>query len=303
MSNEKLPKKYQILPFSIEFSIPNFNRYKSDYDRTLALVEKDCEVWFNEFIDLVKKSITRKYLPICRLSDGEFLFLCGPQKRYSSSFFLRFLYSINHLLKTRIQKRDFEAKTKYIYHSGKYTQAERANSLNDYIDNLREISLKGVLAFHFSYGKKPFQEHYFPELKEIISKNNISLKNYYPFYFVYAMLLGPKFKELFSGKRILLVHSADDSKKERIEKTLHSSGVLSISWIKISSNRSLYDKICVSDFLGKVDVAFIGAGIGKPNILMQMEVLNVPCIDAGYAFEVWDNRENVKHRAFCEPDN
>ena len=49
-------------------------------------------------------------------------------------------------------------------------------------------------------------------------------------------------------------------------------------------------------------MALVGAGIGKSNILVQMESLNVPCIDAGFVFEVWANPENKWNRAVCACD-
>ena len=64
----------------------------------------------------------------------------------------------------------------------------------------------------------------------------------------------------------------------------------------------MFDIINVQPYVGKVDLAFVGAGIAKPHILLQMRDLNVPCIDAGFVFEVWANPENKWKRPFCAND-
>ena len=47
-----------------------------------------------------------------------------------------------------------------------------------------------------------------------------------------------------------------------------------------------------------------GAGIGKSRILRQLEPFNVPCIDAGYAFEVWAAPDRQWDRPYmtCDKD-
>jgi hypothetical protein len=67
--------------------------------------------------------------------------------------------------------------------------------------------------------------------------------------------------------------------------------------------RSLFDHLELGPYLGKVDIALLGAGVGKPNILVQLKPLKVPCIDAGYLFMVWENHENKWKRAFCATDD
>ena len=65
----------------------------------------------------------------------------------------------------------------------------------------------------------------------------------------------------------------------------------------------MYDSIDVAPFCGKVDLALVGAGIGKMSIFLQMEELKVPCIDAGYVFEVWKDPNNKWKRVICASDN
>ena len=53
---------------------------------------------------------------------------------------------------------------------------------------------------------------------------------------------------------------------------------------------------------GKVDLVLVGAGVGKVNVLPQLEVLAVPCLDAGYLFEVWADPASGVERLYCIPD-
>ena len=64
----------------------------------------------------------------------------------------------------------------------------------------------------------------------------------------------------------------------------------------------MFDSIDVEKFKDEVDIVFVGAGIGKPNILVQLKVLNVPCIDLGYIFEVWADSSKKFDRAGCASD-
>ena len=169
---------------------------------------------------------------------------------------------------------------------------------------LCEIGKKGILALHLSYGEVPFQEHYFPALGRWLKENHIMLidENYFPFYFVYAALTGPRRGELLKGRRVLVVNGASGEKRQKIEAGLRREGVAELLWHTFSLDRSLYDRLILDPYIGKIDLAIVGAGIGKPNILTQMEPLNVPCIDAGYVFEVWADPENRWKRAFCVLD-
>jgi len=131
-------------------------------------------------------------------------------------------------------------------------------------------------------------------LKSWLNANNIYITsdNYFPFYFVYAALRGNERHRIFNNRSVLILHSARGEKKERIISSLKKEGVSNIEWIEISPSKSLFDKIEIDQFIGKVDLAFIGAGVGKPNILVQLVKLNVPCIDAGFVFEVWADDNN-----------
>ena len=106
-----LPKRYQILPFSIPFSIPEFHHFKKPEDQTLAIENIDCELWFDQFATLVIHAIdNQSYLPICRLSDGEFSFLVGKQKRFYRSSIKIYLFGLIYKIRYFFDNRkDFVA--------------------------------------------------------------------------------------------------------------------------------------------------------------------------------------------------
>ena len=170
---------------------------------------------------------------------------------------------------------------------------------------LKEISGAGILAVHLTHASpKPFHQHYFPALGNWLAENKVHLTfgNYVPFYFVYALLRGPRRVELLKGKRVLVVHGAMGEKRSKITGALKKEGVAEIYWLPISGERSLFDRLDCSPWTRKVDLCLVGAGIGKPNVLTQLKSLSVPCIDAGYVFEVWADPRLAAHRPFMKPD-
>jgi hypothetical protein len=302
-----LPPEYEmsIFKFDIKFTIPGFIYKSTKFDRSLSLSNINSEDWYNDFIDKVVSSIGKNYLPICRISDGEFLFFLGKQSldiRYS--FFKKLKLTISNFKSNLILKGGIGPFTNGHYHSGEYTSEECLEARKMYPGLLKFISEKGILALHLSYSNIPFHESYFPALNNWLISHSIKLdnQNYYSFYFVYAMLTGLRKKEIYVNRKILVINGANGEKKDNIIKGILNEGAREVYWVSISLKKSLYDKIDINDYVGKVDLVFVGAGIGKPNILIQLEKLNVPCIDAGYVFEIWADPINKFKRAFCAND-
>jgi len=301
----ELPEIYKIIPESIDFKIPGFLRYYVPGVKTLALSQRNCAEWFHEFVDRVIAACGHRYLPVCRMSDGEFRFCVGEQP---PSIRLPWLKRQKIVLRRKVSNilkgGKFFAATQKNVSSGEYSKEEWQDAKASYAVFCRKISENGILALHLSYGPAPFQEHYLPAFRRWLLDSAITLTedNYVPFYFVYAMLTGPRKTEIFQGRRVLVVHSATGVKQQRIIESLEREGVEEVHWHPISSARSLFDRIDISDYMGRVDMAFVGAGVGKPNIFIQLEPLQVPCIDVGFVFEVWADLENKWKRAWCVPD-
>lgn len=300
-----LPEEYRILPYSIDFILPGYSKGYNG-GRTLALRERDCAEWLAELEERVETAISsRTFLPLCRMSDGEFKFVVGEQPesvRVPRSVRLR--RRIRGLLFKVLQRGGFGARTRPGVASGRYSKAEWRLARDQYPKLIRQIAEHGILALHLSYGPVPFQEHYFAAFGEWLRTHGIRLTdaNYFPFYFVYALLSGPSAERLIAGRRILLVNSADAEKRTRIEITLMRLGAREIHWKGISQARSFFDTVDLSGLQDRVDLAFVGAGVGKPNILLQLAPLRVPAIDAGFMFEVWSDPDLARTRAYCDYD-
>ena len=67
-------------PLSIDFFIPGFlEKHLHGIEKSLAIEKRDCSQWYDEFIDKCIDACGKKYFPIYRMSDGEFLFVLGEQ--------------------------------------------------------------------------------------------------------------------------------------------------------------------------------------------------------------------------------
>ena len=312
MRNKKksaLPTQYKMktFPLSIDFFIPGFlEKHLPGIEKSLAIEKRDCSQWYNEFIDKCINACGKKYFPIYRMSDGEFLFVLGEQPLdIRLSIFEKIRTWLSNFRARFFLKGGLGAFTEGHYHSGEYSLKEWGKAKLEQPEQIKEISNNGILALHLSYVEtQPFAERYWPALDKWIIKHNITINNdnYYPFYFVYAMLTGSRRRELLKGRRVLVVNGAKGAKKQDIIKGLKREGVVKVEWCSISLKRSMFDIIDVKPYIGQVDLAFVGAGIAKPYILLQMKSLNVPCIDAGYVFEVWANPDNKWNRPVCAND-
>ena len=286
-------RKSKILDKIIPFYIKGF--YNDDVTGyTLALEEIDCNEWFRKFIQVLTNHNERGFLPVCRLSDGEYTFICGNQPPMEK----KNLFQIFSILKYYLNKlkpiRDFEAFTSGIYHSGAYSRNEIKEFLPNYLQNLKQISEAGILALHLTYSVKPFQERFHFALKKVFNHYDIKItnQNYYPFYFVYAFFHTEEFFNAIKKKNILIITGANKEKIDKVRNYFNGLEVNNIEFLKISAKRSLFDKIDLKSLeTQQVDFCFIAAGIGKPNIMVQLKPLNCICIDVGYIFEVWVNSE------------
>lgn len=302
-----LPSRYDVLPHIIPFVVPGFEWiYRADHV-TYAPAPLRCEAWFDEFANRVVDSCGQRFIPVCRMSDGEFRFCLGEPCPVDQLGLREKVISLRNLIRSRLdgRQRAFSASTLPTVSSGQYSEEEWGQARRSYGRLVGTISRRGYLAMHLSFGNVPFQEPYFPALKRWLHSEGIELRvdNYVPFYFVYALLSGPRRRDLFRGRRVGLVNSANAEKRRRIEESLRREGVSEVVWCSISPDRSFLERIDTSPLQGKVDLCLVGAGVGKPNIILQLEGLGVPCIDAGFMFEVWADPSLARSRPFCGPSH
>lgn len=78
--DSQLPEQYRIMPYSVDFKVPGFETLYHTDDKTLSLTERNTSDWFDEFVTRIEENIAvRHFLPIMRMSDGEYKFCVGEQ--------------------------------------------------------------------------------------------------------------------------------------------------------------------------------------------------------------------------------
>jgi len=304
-----------IFPYDIDFVIPGFKKsYPKGMFKCLSFRDQSSEKWFISFINEVENSIGKKFLPIYRMSDGEFQFCVGyryPYRAVDEPVWLYILRTLRRLVRELFFKpmmKEYRAGGKN-YISGNYMYRELKLLRACYKEQLIKISQKGYLALHFtnrikSRKKRVFQQQYISPIIHWFNECGIELheENYCPFYFVYVMLTGPSRHRIYRNRRVLVVTSYNNDKRDAITKGLEREGVADIQFLPLSKGRSMYDTIDLSAVKRPVDLVLIGGGIGASNILCQLEPLNTVAIDAGYVIECLADYERKKQRTFCWPD-
>ena len=301
-----LPPAYRVLPTSVPFYVPGFEKQRYPQCYTFAPEPIDCNDWFDRFAGRVLQAAGSSYLPVCRMSDGEFLLLFGfqpPSMRHPLVRRLRIRVSqARHMLRQRLV--GFRAQTAPGVSSGAMTYAERTALLPMLSSRYLEIARDGILGLHLGYAPTPFQEQYFPAVRKWLQQHDVTLTldNYVPFYFVYGLLRGPVFPELVGGRRVLIVHSATGAKREAITRSIQAANPRGIEWLTISSSRSFADRLDLSRLHDKPDVCLLGGGVGKSALFPQLRPLGIPCLDAGFSFEVWADPDKQWDRPYMSPD-
>lgn len=304
-----LAPRYHVLPHAIDLRVPGFAAMDRYNLRTYAPEPIDSTHWFSLVVDRVESAIGRRFLPIIRLADGEFLFLLGfqpPTPRVGVTYPLQWMRWWLAKSKPRHQLRAGGTHgNRPLYSSAKYTTEELDSIRKAYGRVLGQVAGNGLIAADLSFCAVPFQDHFFPAFRTWLDVNaiHLTIANYAPFYFIYALLTGPERHRVLTGRRVLVIHSATGPKQDAIKSSLLREGAKEVLWHTISPDRSLYDVVPVERFVGAVDLCVFGAGIGKPAILAQLEPLGVPCIDAGYVMEVWADPSVAQSRIFTQPDD
>jgi hypothetical protein len=301
---DPLPSRYRILAESIDFKIPGFESEHKPGHMVLAPRRRDCGEWFHSFVDRLVEACGSAFLPVMRLGDGELRFVLGEQSPDVRLPVAKRARQTAGRVVRWVLRREFVAATPGHYVSGIYSRREWRSLRDRYGWLVRTIGQKGVLALPLHYGEEVFYERYYRALRTYLDESGIALtdENYVPVYFPYAALTGPRRGELLRGRRVLVINGAAGAKRAQAEAGLAREGVADITWLGISPARSLFDTLDVQALAGRIDLALVGAGIGKANLLEQLEPLKAPCVDAGFVFEVWADPANARKRPFCNPD-
>jgi len=301
-----LPPAYRVLSTSVPFYVPGFEKQRYPQCFSFAPEPVECGVWFDRFAGRVWDAVGSSYLPVCRMSDGEFLLLFGFQPPSLRLPLMRRwrvrLSQMRHMIRERLV--GFRAQTAPGVSSGAMSHAEREAFVPTLSARYLEIARDGILGLHLGYAHEPFQEQYFPAVREWLHQHDVTLTldNYVPFYFVYGLLRGPAFSELVSGRRVLIVHSAEGPKRDAITRSIQAADPRRIEWLTISPSRSFADRLDLSQLGDKPDLCLLGGGVGKSALFPQLRPLGIPCLDAGFSFEVWADPDKQWDRPYMSPD-
>lgn len=303
---ESLPLRYRVCPHVATYQIPGFSRYRDGIGFSFCPEPVEMDDWYWSFVSRVRGAMGRSFLPICRLADGEFRMLFWPvlpNPRHSAA------QRVKDALVTVIEAaemavRGFRANTLPHVSSGQFSAREWSSIRRRASDAFQHVGREGILAMHLGVAKQPFQEQYFPSIRRWLAEGGLelSLQNYVPFYFVYALLRGPAGDFIFEGRRVVVVHSAEGDRQRKITEAIKRRGAETVNWIHISRARSFADRLDVSELVGRCDVCLVGAGVGKAIVMEQLRPLAVPVIDAGFVFEAWADERRALTRPFMIPD-
>lgn len=196
--------------------LPGFismNQYPFEH---LFFEDKIAAALFEEFKMLLNERMEQKrFLPIMRMCDGEYIFCLG-KKRGKHESALRYLF-----------KKIFHKKQ--ITSWGEtYSKPERKMLASLFPRLLQEISKEGLIANHFLYSHTGFCEEYIQPMIEWYKENGIKMNasNYTSFYFIYVLLNGPECKWLYKQRRILVISSFAEEKRNAVKKSLLQKGAI-----------------------------------------------------------------------------
>jgi len=283
------------------FTLNDYPRYDHERRKAYLLSNKSCDVLLESFYSTLLKALDDKeHFPIIRIADGEFQFLLGKNEFNMRKPKFMLIKNLLGELYRKVFGFKFEAKSR-TYTSGVYAKSDFKDVKDKYADCLKYIANNGIVALYTIIKPGFYTEQYLPKLFRFFGKNQIFLneKNYVPFYFIYIVLTNKRYANIYDGKKIHLITSFDNKRKNKIESTLFALGVKSITWTQISRDRSLFDNIDTNKISFNTDIVFVGAGVGKVNIFNQLKSFPSLIIDAGYIFETWQNPNLRLERDYC----
>jgi hypothetical protein len=262
---------------TIEFRLLELNHYNNEphfqrFAKVLEARKQECTLLlpvgvsgqslFDSFLNHVIQAVDqRRYLPIARFCDGE-----------------------------------------YSFYSGKETTTcwgERQSSLNTegvkllHTNALRTIHENGVMCPNLNLAYLGYQSDFL----EFLAKNGMPLKNYAPFYFVYALLVNPIFISKLRNCAVALITSFKNKNLSAILKTLENMGIRNVHRYEIPESGVAHGKYDLT-IDRRIDVALVGAGIGTSLVLAHLEKESCVSIDSGFVFHLWDGTFDRYERLF-----
>jgi len=224
------------------------------------------QMLFHSFLRCVVEALEcRRYLPIARFCDGEYRFYSGRKTT------------------TCWGERDA-----CLGCDGVEQMHVRA---------LKVISEQGFLCPNLNLTYLGMQSDFL----EFLAKRGMPLRNYVPFYFVYALLVNPSFIESLRGRHIALISSFGNKNLSNILSVLESSGIRDVAIYEIPPSGVAHGQFELR-IQRRPDAAFVGAGIGSPLVLASLEEHACVAIDSGFVFHLWDGTFDRYERLFLNYD-
>jgi hypothetical protein len=282
--------------------IPGFERFTSigapEYDAPAVMLWEaalESDAWYASFRRFVQGAMgAGRHLPIYRMSHGEYIAMVGYRERP--------LKRVRRFVSRLLGKQKAFKSGDPLYGWEQYTNEELAIVRARLPGLLQAIAQDGILAMAL-YPESPGYAMFIGPALDYLDRHGIdvSARNAYPFYFVYALLLGPDAASVFRGRRVLVVTGPTHEKFEKLERALRRYEVADVQFLPCHPQKSMFDTLDLSRVRRPVDLALVGAGVGAANVLDQLRPLGGVCIDAGYCLTVL-GEPNLPRRAYALPD-
>lgn len=263
---------------------------------------RDTREWFAEFVTRAASSIGRAYLPVHRISDGEMSFAVGFRPPYPP-------LGVNPVIHYVRQVASYVKWRRWSCHLStgtpdgceEYSGVEWRQLRQFYTDCVRQlVAANGILAVALCVTPERFGEQYHRAMCEWFERHGIDLNaaNYYPFYFVYALLNSPARDLVLKDRSVLVINSLTPERQRAIQEGLEKAGARQVQFRAVSRSKALHDTVELSTLSDPVDVALIGAGVASASILLQLKPLQTLSIDAGYCIDLLAYPELAGKRDF-----
>lgn len=263
---------------------------------TLAERAIGADEWYALFKARVDSAFNaHRYLPIYRMSHGEYIAMTG----YRGTVKAMARRAVSRLLGRQGAFKSGDP----IYGWEQYTSSELEEVRRRLPEIVKAIAHDGILAMAL-HPANPGYRQYIPAALDWLDEHGILItsENFFPFYFVYALCLGPDRRSLYKGRNILVVSGPTHGKFEQLIGALEKLGAASVQTLACHPNKSMLDILDVRAVRRPVDLILIGAGVGAANVLMQMKELSAVSIDGGYVLSVLGDPE-LPRRAYALGDD
>lgn len=308
VSMRALPVLSTRLSSVVDLIIPGFERaVPQGMVRQHMFGTDDTRALYERFRTDVLRAVGHHYLPVCRLSDGEFYFALGyrpPPAPPGANAIIHYLRK--QAGAWRVGRRPWRFKSgapKYGWEE--FAWREWRAMRREFASYLAKIAAAGIVAVNFTRTNPPFAEQYIEPFCDWLDHQQISIHegNYVPFYFVYALLNGPDAGALLGARNVLVVSSFDHVKKRAVVERLKDLGARSVQFLDVSRQKAIADCIDPSELRHEFDVALVAAGVGAGKMLWQLRNSKAVCLDAGFCLEIMADDSRRSNRVFCVPDS